>query len=133
MRLMGTIIVALLAITMAIFPISGPQGATQAAHQHAAMSTTGHTHGDSDDGHRHADLQADSESGALSISGDHDSGARDCTGVMCCSMGTCHAFQVTAASYLFSPVVSQVTMIVTRDEQVEEITIGGLERPPRTV
>ena len=133
MRLMGTIIVALLAITMAILPISGPQGAAQAAHQHAAVATTGHAHADADGDHSHADPQVSSDTEALGISGDHDSDARDCTGVMCCSMGTCHAFQITAPPYLYSPAVSQVSMAMTRDEQVEEITIGGLDRPPRTI
>ena len=133
MRLMGTIIVALLAITMAILPISGPQGAAQVAHQHAAVTTTGHTHGEMDGNHSHADLQVSFDTGALGISGDHDSDTHGCTGVICCSMGTCHAFQIAAPSYLYSPTVSQVSMVMTRDEQVEGITIGGLDRPPRTI
>ncbi len=130
---MGTIIVALLAITMAILPISGPQGAAQAAHQHVAVTTTGHAHGETDGNHSHADLQVSSDTGALGISGDHDSDTHDCTGVICCSMGTCHAFQITAPPALYSPAVSRVSIAMSRDEQVEEITIGGLDRPPRTI
>jgi hypothetical protein len=133
LRLMDTIIVALLAITMAILPTSGPQGAAQAAHQHAAVTTTEHTHGETDGNHSHADLQVSLDTGALGISGDHDSDTHDCTGVICCSMGTCHAFQITAPAYLYAPAVSQISMVMTRDEQVEEITIGGLDRPPRTI
>ena len=133
MRLMGAIIVALLAITMAILPISGPQGAAQAAHQHAAVTTIGHMHGEADGNHSHADLQVSFDTGALGISGDHESDTQDCTDVICCSMGTCHAFQIPAPQNLHSPAVSQVSMAMTRDEQVEEITIGGLDRPPRTI
>jgi len=48
-------------------------------------------------------------------------------------MGTCHAFQITAPAYLYAPAVSQVSMVMTRDEQVEDIIIGGLDRPPRTI
>jgi ABC-type nickel/cobalt efflux system permease component RcnA len=133
LRLMGTIIVALLAITMAILPISGPQGAAQAAHQHAVVTTAGHAHGEADGNHSHADLQVSLDTGTLGISGDHDSDTHDCTGVICCSMGTCHAFQITAPAYLYAPAVSQVSMVMTRDEQVEDIIIGGLDRPPRTI
>ena len=133
MRLMGTIIVALLAITMAILPISGPQGAAQAAHQHTVLTATGHSHGEADGDHSHADQQVSFDTGALAISDDHDPDIQDCTGVICCSMGTCHAFQIPTPQNLRSPAVSQVSMAMTRDEQVEEITIGGLDRPPRTV
>ncbi|NBJ26830.1 hypothetical protein GR303_21045 [Microvirga sp. SYSU G3D203] len=133
MRLMGTIIVALLAITMAILPISGPQGAAQAAHQHTVLTAIGHSHGEADGDHSHADQQVSFDTGALGISDDQDPDTQDCTGVICCSMGTCHAFQIPAPQNLHSPAVSQVSMAMTRDEQVEEITIGGLDRPPRTV
>ncbi|ANY84751.1 hypothetical protein BB934_42155 (plasmid) [Microvirga ossetica] len=130
---MGTIIVALLAITMAILPISGPQGAAQAAHQHAAVALTGHAHGEADGDHSHADLQMSFDTGALGISGDHDPDTQDCTSVICCSMGTCHAFQIPALQNPHSPAVSQAPMAMPGDEQIAGITVGGLDRPPRTV
>lgn len=133
LRLMGTIIVALLAITMAIFPISVPQAAAHAAHQHLALADTGHEHPTADADHEHAEVKASCDA-TLSISGDRDHpGSEGCTGPTCCSMGACHAFQVSTPPSLYSPAVSDVTIVLTRDEQVEEITVGGLDRPPRTV
>ena len=55
MRLMGTIIVALLAFTMAIFPISVPQAAASAGHRHAATVGAGHAHAVLDGDHDHPD------------------------------------------------------------------------------
>lgn len=133
LRLMGTIIVALLAITMAIFPISMPQAVAHAAHQHVTRVGTGHEHGVAERGHQHPDLQASHDAAAVGLSGSHDPDTQDCTGVVCCSMGACHAFQDTAPPSLFSPAVSEISIALTRDEQVEEVIVGGLDRPPRTV
>lgn len=135
MRLMATIIVALLAITMAVFPISVLPAAAPAGHQHAA-GTVGHGHGHEhagmDGSHRHADV-ASSGHTALADFGGHDGNSDDCTGPVCCSMGTCHAIQVSALPGLYSPTASQAAMAVTGDEQVGGIVTGGLDRPPRTV
>ncbi|WP_201860746.1 hypothetical protein [Microvirga soli] len=133
MRLMGTIIVALLAITMAIFPISGPQAAAQAAHRHAAVADTVHGHAASEGDHEHADVTASCDASAWNVSADSHPDTQACVGLICCSMGACHAFQVSAAPSLYSPAVSEASTALACDEQVEEITIGGLDRPPRTV
>jgi hypothetical protein len=133
LRLMGTIIVALLAMTMAIFPISGLQAAAQAAHRHASVADAGHAHLAADADHEHAETRVSLDA-AVSVSGDHDHpDSKDCTGLTCCSMGACHAFQITALPSLYSPAVSEASIVLTRDEQVEEITAGGLDRPPRTI
>ncbi|MBM6595383.1 hypothetical protein [Microvirga pudoricolor] len=133
MRLMGTIIVALLAFTMAIFPISVPQAAASAGHQHAAMVGVAHEHGGVDGDHEHADELASSLDATLDASADHDEGSQDCSGPVCCSMGTCHAFQAGVAPDVHSPTTSQTPPAMPGDEQIAGITVGGLDRPPRTV
>ncbi|NBJ23704.1 hypothetical protein [Microvirga arsenatis] len=133
MRLMGTIIVALLAITMAIIPISMPQAAASAGNHHAVRVDAGHENAAIAGDHEHADELAPSHDAALDASADHHQGSQECSGPVCCSMSTCHAFQESAAPTVYSPTVSQVSMAMAGDEQVEGITTGGLDRPPRTV
>jgi len=136
LRLLGTLIVALLAFTMAIFPISVPRAAASTGHQHALYADAGHEHA-----HEHADVGDHDHGNVLTSSGvtvaayvsDHDGNSKDCTGVVCCSMGTCHAFQASEQPSLYSPAASQIPMAMAGDEQVGGITAGGLERPPRTV
>ncbi|NBJ09438.1 hypothetical protein [Microvirga arsenatis] len=133
LRLMGTIIVALLAITMAIIPISMPQAAASAGNHHAVRVDAGHENAAIAGDHEHADELAPSHDAALDASADHHQGSQECSGPVCCSMSTCHAFQESAAPTVYSPTVSQVSMAMAGDEQVEGITTGGLDRPPRTV
>ena len=133
MRLMGTIIVALLAITMAIIPISVPQAAASAGNHHAVMVDAGHEHAADDGDHEHADELALSHDATLGASTDHHQGSQDCSGPVCCSMSTCHAFQESAPPTVYSPAVSKISMAVVGDDQVGGITTGGLDRPPRTV
>jgi hypothetical protein len=137
LRLLGTIIVALLAITMAIFPISVPQAVASAAHQHALVASIGHEHAHEhavDGDHEHTEVLASpSNDAALSASSDHDQGSQDCTGVVCCSMGVCHAFQVSENPSLSSPAGALIPMAMAGDEQVGGITASGLDKPPRTV
>lgn len=133
MRLMGTIIVALLAFTMAIFPISVPQAAASAGHPHAAMVGAVHEHAAIDGDHGHVHEPASSHDIALDASADHGQGSHDCSGLVCCSMGTCHAFQAIALPDLFSPAASIVLVALPGDEQVDGITAGSLDKPPRTV
>lgn len=136
LRLLGTLIVALLAFTMAIFPISMPQAAVSAGHQHAGVAGAGHKHVHDhaavDGTHDHADVASHADA-VSSASGDHERGSQDCSGPVCCSMGTCHAFQDTAFPILFSPAASNFPVAMPTDEQVGGITRGGLDKPPRTV
>jgi hypothetical protein len=132
LRLLGTLIVALLAFTMAIFPISVPQAAASAGHQHSVMVDAGHEHATIDGDHEHADGLGSSHDTASGASADHHQGSQDCSGPVCCSMGTCHAFQASAPPGLYSPAVSAVSMMMAGDEQVGGITVSGLDRPPRT-
>jgi hypothetical protein len=132
LRLMGILIVALLAFTMAIFPISVPQAAASAGHRHPAMTGTGHAHAALDGEHDHAHATA-SHGTDLGAAADHDQGPNDCSGPVCCSMGTCHAFQAIALPDLVSPAASIVPVALPGDEQVDGITAGGVDKPPRTV
>ncbi|KLK90092.1 hypothetical protein AA309_27700 [Microvirga vignae] len=132
MRLVGTLIVALLAFTMAIFPISVPQAAASAGHPHAATAGAGHTHAALGGDHEHPD-GVGSHGTDLGAAADHDQGSHDCSGPVCCSMGTCHAFQASVLPDLSSPAMSTIPVALPGDEQVEGITAGGLDRPPRTV
>lgn len=133
MRLMGTIIVALLAITMAIFPISVPQAAASAGHWHAATADAGHAHAVLEGEHEHAHETASHGTDLSGGSVDRDQGPHDCSGPVCCSMGTCHAFQASMLPDLSSPAASTIPVALPGDEQVEGITTGGLDKPPRTV
>ncbi|QFU16548.1 hypothetical protein [Microvirga thermotolerans] len=134
-RLMGTIIVALLAITMAIFPISVPQAAASAGHRHAAVTSAGPTHDHAAIGgeHGHAGGAASHDDTVSSASADRPQGGQDCAGPVCCSMGTCHAVQDTALPILHSPAGSRLPIAMPGDEQVAGIVVGRLDRPPRTV
>jgi len=127
LRLLGTLVVALLAITMAIFPISMPRAAVSAGHHHAQVAGAGHKHV-----HEHADV-ASHDDVLASASGDHEQGSNDCSGPVCCSMGTCHAFQDTVLPILYSPAVSHLPMAMPGDDQLGGITADGLDKPPRTV
>ena len=133
MRLMGTIIVALLAITMAIFPVTVPQAAASAGHQHAIMIGAGHEHASVDGEHEHVDELVSSDGTTQRASTDHHQSSKDCSGPVCCSMGTCHAVQVSAPTGVYSPTVSQASMIMAGDRQVGGLATGGPDRPPRTV
>jgi hypothetical protein len=130
---MSTIIVALLAITMAIFPISVPQAAASTGYQHAVMVGAGHQHSAVDGDHEHVDEMAPSANADLSASDNHHQNPDDCSGPVCCSMSTCHAFQEAAAPTVYSPTITEAPMAMAGDEQVGGITTGGLDRPPRTV
>jgi len=132
LRLMGTIIVALLAFTMAIFPISVPQAAASAGHPHAATVEAGHTHAACDGDHEHLG-EVGPHGTDLGAAADHGQGPQDCSGPVCCSMGTCHAFQASVLPDLSSPAASTIPVALPGDEQVEGITAGGLDKPPRTV
>jgi hypothetical protein len=130
---MGIIIVALLAFTMAILPITMPQAAVSAEDHHALATGAGHEPAATDGDHEHADTLASSGDAVSAGSDDHGGASEDCTGVLCCSMSTCHAFQISAVANLYSPAISQAPMAVPGDEQIAGITVDGLERPPRTV
>lgn len=125
MRLMGTIIAVLLAIIMAVFPISMPQAAVSAGHQHGAMHS-GHGHGD-----RAAKVSCDNRTLVAGETGNQNS--HDAGGQICCSMGSCHALQAGTVPTLHLPAPTVIPAATTGDEQVDDIIPGRLDRPPRAV
>jgi hypothetical protein len=121
---MGPIIAVLLAITMAIFPISMPRAAALGGHDHAAVL-------EGDHGAAAEAVHHDVSTGDDCL--DHSGGSHDGSGLPCCGMGACHAFEMTVAPDVHSPVTSAVPLAIIGDEQVASVTPGRLDRPPRTV
>ena len=133
MRLMGTIIVALLAITMAIFPISMPQAAVSMGPEHTVTAEIGYEHATFDGAHEHANVMASCDDVVVSGCSDHDPGSHDPAGPSCCGMGICHAFQLSVTPALTSPALSFAPIAIAGDEQVVSVVSGRIDRPPRTV
>jgi hypothetical protein len=109
-----------------IFPISRPQTAALGGHDYAAM-----LEGDHDATYLSSVMHRDTAAG--SDCSDHSGGSHDMSGPACCSMGACHAFEVTVAPDVHSPVTSAVPLAIIGDGQVDGIVPGRLDRPPRTV
>jgi hypothetical protein len=138
-RVMSPIIAVLLAITMAVFPISMPRAAAFGQHGHAqtakvvqdeAASAADHQNaGD----HGHADTVASCDPAVLGGCSEPQPSSHDGTTPACCGAGMCHAFEVSAAPAVFSPHLSPGPTVQTGDEQVDEAVSGRLDRPPRTV
>jgi hypothetical protein len=121
---MGHIIAVLLAITMAIFPISVGQAAAVKGSEHVVAL----------DAHHPLDEALATPDGIVAgTCSDHHTGNHDGTSPGCCGIGICHAFQVSAAPAVYSPHRSAVLMALAGDEQVDGIVSGRLDRPPRTV
>lgn len=133
MRLMGTIIVALLAIALAIFPISMSQAAASMEHEHTATADTGHEHATLNGAHEHPDVIASCDHVVASGCSDHDPGSHDPAGPNCCGMGMCHAFHLSVTPALNSPALSFAHISIAGDEQVVSVVSGRIDRPPRTV
>jgi hypothetical protein len=120
---MGLVIAVLLAVTAGIVVIAASQAAASSGRHSLTLPQTGHVH----EGMSH-DQAATREDCGDNSSGDHGSGGTDC-----CGMGACHAVQLTAAPVLHSPYVSAAAIAAIGNEQVDGITAGGLDRPPRTI
>jgi hypothetical protein len=124
LRLIGTIIAVVLAITMAIFPISMPRAAVPSGHHHGAMHS-GHGH------HDHAAMPTcDHRTVAHDETGDQSS--HDAGGQVCCSMGACHAFQVGTVPALHVPSPEAISVAANGDEQVNDVISSRLDRPPKS-
>jgi hypothetical protein len=121
---MDAIIAGLLALTMAIFPISMPRAAASNGPEHSFTLDTHHTHDD---------VLASCDQAFAIVCGDHGSGNHDSSGSNCCGVGVCHAFEVSAAPDVHWPYATAAPMAIAGDEQVEGVNSGRLDRPPRTV
>jgi hypothetical protein len=134
---MSLIMAALLAITMAIVPIATSRAAAPGvlpavavsstsqmpgSHEHAAQ---GHGHGDASLAHGVAVAQPDCDG--------HEPASHHADGADCCSMGACHALQVSLIAGVFSPARTATALGAVGDEQVGGIVVGQLDRPPRSL
>jgi hypothetical protein len=123
LRLMGPIIAVLLAITLAIFPISMRQAAALGSHEHHV--------GTSEILHQDAAAAGDHDhSASCDTCGGHEPGSEHGKSSACCGMTVCHAFEVSTAP-LISPRYSASRAAWTRDEQVGDSLSGRIDRPPR--
>lgn len=129
MRLTSTLIAVLLALSMAIFPITMVRAAAMGGHSHGA--TTQADHGDH---HHPTSLEADCAPVSAVDSGCTSSEDPSHTsGPSCCGMGACHAFQLSAAPEVFTPVRSVQIVHMSGDQQVSGAFSVRIDRPPRTV
>lgn len=129
---MRSVVAALLAVSMAIFPISIPQaaavGSPEVGHHHAATAEAPH-------GRAHASVDCKNVSvDGVTIAGECSPQQRAdyATGQDCCNM-VCHFFQLSAAPAVAVPVGALVTLAMVGDEQVSGPSPSRLDRPPRTV
>jgi hypothetical protein len=129
---MGTILVAVLAMTIAAFAVAMPR----ASHHETEMAQHIHA-GVGDHDHDHAGVAqffvASENISNSKACNDHTSAPFDQDDQGCCSMGACHAFQVSEQSTLHMPAFAAVPMVAAGDEQVTNVVPGPLDRPPRNV
>lgn len=125
---MRTILAALLAVCMAVFPVAMPQAAALSGHSHASAA---HTH-EALDGSAHVDASALHDDRIVqhehAASHDEEEG-----GSSCCGTTACHAFQVSSLPALGVRLSLIGVVQVACDHQVPGIFSGRLDRPPRTV
>jgi hypothetical protein len=129
------VIAWLLALSMAVFPMSMARAAVMGGHAHAATEAGhhGHDHGaatpsDHHGDHHdhaaaaHADASADT---AMADEASHASGAPSC-----CHMA-CQVFQVSVAPAVSTALGSAHVIQVAADEQVRGERATRIDRPPR--
>lgn len=124
LRLMRTVVAALLALCMAVFPVAMPQAAASKGHGHgsAVHAQDGHAHGSAT--HDHDIVEHEH---AASHDGDEESSSA------CCGTTTCHAFQISSLPTLGARLSLIGVVQVAYDHQVPGVFSGRLDRPPRTV
>ena len=126
LRLVRTIIAALLAVCMAVFPVAMPHAAALMGHAHTSAS---HTH----DGPTNADVSALHDCDPVEHEHAASPAGEEEGGPSCCGTTACHAFQVSS----FPALGVRLTLIgvvqVACEHQVPGVPSGRLDRPPRTV
>ncbi len=130
MQVMRTIIAALLAACMAIFPIAMPQASALAGHSHTSAATADARTADVIDAAGHAHLCDEASDAAHHEHASHNGNPDN--GQTCCGSMTCHAFQVSAAPSLVTRLRLSGVVHISRDQQVALTFSGRLDRPPRT-
>lgn len=138
---MRAIIAALVAVSMAIFPISMAPAAVPGGGHHGVPGV-GH-HGPSGAGvhdHDHGRVVA---SVACDVDGagvmadrqacHPDAGSDGQSAAFCCGGLACHFFHVSAAPALSAPAAKPLSLAALGEEQVASALSDRLDRPPRSV
>ena len=125
MRLISTMLAVMLALALAIFPISGGQSAATIGHQHHHSVQTNHA------GDHSIDAAADELASAADDCAGHKAPQGKQAG--CCDMGACHAFTTASLTILAYSASLVGSVADRRDDQVRGEPSARLERPPRTV
>lgn len=135
MRAMQPIIVALLAVCMAIFPIAMPRAAVTAGHSHE--TTAAHAHEALGHDHRHASVTSPDSEVDLAAVAEHDPhashGEETGNGLSCCGTTTCHSFQTSSPPVLCKRLPAMLRVEASNDPQVRSLVAGRRDKPPRTV
>jgi hypothetical protein len=122
-------IVAVLAIALAVFPVSGARPIAHAGHQPELGATAHHS--------QHADAASHDASVEMAFDA-HDCSSKEHHGTQhpatgCCDMGACHALAFVASIVVAGPAPFGSSIVVRRHEQVRGEFSFRLDRPPRTV
>lgn len=135
LHLTRTILVAMIAICLAVFPV-GMSRASASMSVPVPVAATGHSHpagSGATHKHEHASAAASVQDQAQS-SGDcagHGKSGKDCPSA-CCGFG-CHVFSVVLDVVLWAPLGRPIQLTTGNDEQVENGQPLFIERPPRSV
>ena len=130
------IVAALVAVAMAMFPITGPRLATAApfagGHHHVGSQAVqmhgAHVHGTT----VAAPCLGDAVDEAIPASAHASTDASDTAGQSCCNMA-CHFVALSVAPCWSAPALMPATVSAARDDQVRGVFSGRIERPPRTI
>lgn len=121
MRLVGTILALLFALSLAIAPISGARAAAMHDHHHGAAA-----HHD----HAAAPAAADPAHAGDDCAG-HEAPLSKHAG--CCDMGACHPFTIVPLATFAYGASLMGSIAERRDDQVRGERSGRIDRPPRPV
>ena len=128
---MRAIVVLLLAISLAIFPVAMPHATVSGSH-HGASAVHEHEHRA---GNTSAACENEASFEELPMASvcNGQFGTSDRAAASCCGTVACHAFQVSAAPMLYVPFARPLARALPEEQQVTGLFSGRLERPPRTV
>jgi hypothetical protein len=121
-------IVAILALALAVFPLSGARAVAHGGHQLERAATAQQSHQAEVDSH---DASVEMASDAHDCSSKEQGKPHPATG--CCDMGACHALAFVGSPIAAAPAPFGSSIVALGDEQVRGEFSFRLDRPPRTV
>lgn len=135
MRLMSIIFFCLIALSVAVLPVSSfGSGHLASAHSHQVTpdhSGVEHSRSHTDSSHLHAPgAEAAIELSSAPNAG--SDGTRSSTSA-CCEIGVCHAVVIFAVSTLLAVDTHAAKSLLPIEHQAESLTAARIERPPRAV